>query len=229
METSRPLQIGAITHLLIHHYNVQTLDLTDLDGIIEMVQDKYPDEERYIIHDIVELSITLLKAYVRKAEEKAIIVVASEMHVETEEPDFFIYGRVDGLGRTQDGRLWRRETKTTSKMDSLFLSGLKTGLQSGIYHHLLQQTLKEDIHGTIFELLVKTKTPYCELAPVPVNKLVIDRSLETFRGVARSIARGDFYPSSRCAGYNRECDYFALCNHPTEKTKQAFYKKREIR
>lgn len=228
-DKSIPLQVGDITHLLRHKYITNNLNLGDITNLEEMIREKYPNNTLEVSEEVTEQALKLIKCYINKASEMVITNVSSEMHVEVEEEEFFIYGRIDGLGRTQDQKLWRTETKTTARMDSLYLSGLKSGLQSGIYHYLLNKVLKEEIHGTIFELLVKTKTPYCELALVPISKPIMERALKAFEGVARSIKRGDFYPNPvKCVDYNRECDFIHLCNHPKqlEQIKQTFYVKR---
>jgi hypothetical protein len=222
-----PLKVGDITHILIYKQDTGQLDLTDLMSLTDFIQKRYPENSEEVTHEIAEQAISLLGAYIKEAQKTELKLISSELHLETEEPDFFIYGRIDSLGRDGSDYLWRVEHKTTARLDSYFLSGLKSDLQSGIYYHLLDRTLKESVKGTIFNLLVKTKVPYCQINPVLRSKVIQDRALKAFEGVARSIKRGDIYPSGECFDYGRECDFYQLCNHPTEEVKQAFYKKRE--
>lgn len=218
------LMVGDFVHRLLS-YQIQgklTIDhIKDLDKIVEWA---YPNEEVEIAYEVAEEAARLVLGWINRwSTDDPLEFVASEVHVETEEPNFFLYGRIDGLARTQDGSLWRHEFKTSSRMDSAFLKGQKLSLQTGIYGHLLNECLKEPTKGTIFDILVKTKIPQYARPPVLHSKKVTKRALEVFEGVARSIKRGDFYPSGQCFTYNRECEYLVLCNNDSKENREAFF------
>ena len=142
-------------------------------------------------------------------------------------PNFILHGKLDGLCKTRDERSWRLERKTTKMMDSFFLTGLRKSLQAGIYD-ILGEVNNLGLTGTIYDILVKTKVPQYKRNLVLKNKNVMSRALQTVEGVARDIQRGDFYPSSNCINYNRECDYSALCNFDSPGTREAFYTKTDL-
>ena len=119
---------------------------------------------------------------------------------------------VDAVARDQQARLWRFEHKTAAKMDSYYLNGLRGGLQGGIYHWGLNQTMPEPVVGTIYNMLIKTKVPQYPRMPVMMQTGLADRAVQTFDGIARQIFLGDIYPNANaCYQFNRECDYLPLC------------------
>lgn len=227
-DKSMPLQVGDFTHRLLHKYRTGKLTPELIQDLPALIKEAAPENTEDLTFDVAEQAANLVLGYIQRySNDQTLTFIASEIHLEVEEPDFYLYARVDGLGRTQEGGLWRVETKTTSRLDSAFLSGLKNSLQTGINHYLLKEVMKEKIKGTIFELLVKTKIPQYERSPIPFSQRIVDQCLETARGVSRSIQRGDFYPSMRCFSYNRECEYRHLCNFDSPEVRENFYTRRD--
>jgi hypothetical protein len=223
-----PLQVGDIVHWLIHRHDLNTLTFEQNGDFYHWVQERYPHNTEELTKQVADQAWALLTAYKQRAKQDDIELVTSEIHLELEEADFFIYARLDQLAKIND-KFWRVEHKTAGRLDSAYLQGLKSNLQTGIYHYVIEQVLKKPVQGTIFNLLVKTKTPYCEINAVLKNRRVMQRSLLTFQGVARDIKRGDYYPTGVCYGYSKECEYLQLCNNPTDEVKSAFYQQRRLR
>lgn len=216
-----PLQVGDIVHQLFH-LNYQD-KLPQLEKLNEWVQQLYPDNEEKVSLDVAIQAANLFVGYLRKYEDDPLTLVSSEVHLEFDTGPYILYGKIDGLVRTKDERLWRLERKTTSAMDSFFLNGLKTSLQAGIYDYLLEKTFDEVPYGTIYDILVKTKVPQYGRNPLPRNRRIMERALQTLEGVCRDLKRKEFYPSCECFTYSRECDYSILCNFDSPDARESFY------
>ena len=221
-----PLQVGDIVHQLLHKEFEGSLRMEDFQNLDFLVKDLYPGNDPNINLNVALQAATLVKGYLEKYTLDNIKIISSETHLQWEGPDYFIYGKIDGLCRTQDERLWRLERKTAGKMDTAYLNGLRTGRQAGIYHFLLDQLLEEKIYGTIYDILVKTKVPQYARVPTLTPKKLIERCLETLEGVYKDIKAGNFYPSNDCYTYSRECDYLSLCNHDSPEVRETFYDKK---
>lgn len=214
--TSRALQVGTIVHDLLHRYYMHMDIPTDMESYI---QEKYPMNVGEDSVGVAYEAMKLVNGYLQQYQNDPLEVISSEMQIELErhEPvsgrDYHIYMIVDSVARDQKNRLWRLEHKTSARVDSFYLNGLRGGLQGGIYHFGLNETMPEPVVGTIYNMLVKTKTPTYHRMPVMMQKTLAERSLQTFDGIARQIFLGDVYPDSRsCFEFNRECDYLPLCN-----------------
>jgi hypothetical protein len=242
-EVSYPLQVGKVLHELVHQYYMGELTGEVLEHLDEYVIGQYPDQPHALSVEVAVEAGTLLQGYLLKFDDDPLTVISSEMKIEShrEEPQtqwpYKIYGIIDAVCRTKDQRLWRLEHKTAAKMDTFYLKGLRSGLQGGIYHYLLNKTMPEPIVGTIYNMFVKTKVPQYERMPVMMQEQLAQRALSTFDGVARQIYRGDvFMDAGSCFSYNRECDYLPLCNQwkgewdeITNRIKGSFFQARQSR
>lgn len=221
-----PLQVGDIVHELFHLYYERKLP--DISKLEEWVQDLYPFNELQTSLDVARQAASLFVGYLKHYEDDPLELVSSEVHLEFPlYDDLILYGRVDGLVKSKDGKLWRLERKTSSSMDSHFLQGLRNSLQAGIYDFLLEKTLSPSTYGTVYDILVKTKVPQYNRNFVLKNRKVIDRALETLRGVWKDLKTcmedpSMFYPSSECFIF-RECDYTTLCNFDSPEARETFY------
>ena len=218
-----PLQVGDIVHQLFHlqfEGKLRGEDIQDLDGFVRRL---YPENDSSSNLEVALQAASLFSGYLENYQNDPLLQSSSETHLEVEMPDFHLYGRIDGLCCTSDMRLWRLERKTSSSMDSSFLSGLKNSLQAGIYDYLLDTVLDEKHWGTIYDILVKTKVPQYKRNMVRRNLRVEERALKALEGVAQDIKRGDFYPSCNCFTYYRECDYLPLCNFDTPEVRESFF------
>ena len=223
---AQPLQIGDIVHRLLHLYYDGRLTAEFTLNLEDFVKDLYPDNIDGEALDVAYEALALLKGYLAKYEEDdPLSIVPGETTLETDMGDYILTGKVDAWARLQDGRLWRVEHKTTAKLDSYYLDGLKGGLQGGIYDFLTESLFEEKLSGTIYNLLVKTKIPQYKRAYTSINRKVIERALMTVEGVVRDIQNGDVYPSSRCFSYNRVCDYKHLCDYDSPEVRENFYTK----
>lgn len=210
------MQVGSIVHDLLHRYYMGESLPQDLE---QYIQDKYPHNQGNESVLVAQEAYRLLLGYIEQYQEDPLTIISSEMKIEVDrqEPEtgrwYTIYGIIDACARTKDNRLWRFEHKTASRIDTYYLSGLRSGLQGGIYHYLLNQTMPEPVVGTIYNMLVKTKIPQFQRMPVFMQQTLADRALQTFDGIARQIFQGDIFPDAgSCFSYNRECDYLPLCN-----------------
>lgn len=217
------LQIGDIAHKLLDLWNRGKLTSAHIKDLESFVQTLYPFNEGDESLLIAREAARLVVGYIRQYENDPLKIVSSEVHIQVELPNYFLYGRMDGLSRTEDERLWRLEYKTARKMDSYYLDGLKAGLQGAIYDYLIEENFKEKLSGTIYSMLIKTNVPQFPRAFAPINRPAIKRMHQTLDGVYRDILKGDFYPSSQCLSYGRPCDFKLLCDNDNEETRQAFY------
>ena len=217
------LQIGDITHKLLDLWNKGELKAEHLRDLESYVQTLYPSNEGEESIDIAREAARLVVGYIRQYEDDPLKVVSSEVHIQQEMPDYYLYARVDGLARTADNRLWRLEYKTAKRMDSFYLNGLKASLQGAIYDYVIEETFKEKLSGTIYSMLIKTNVPQFPRAFSPVSRPRIARMHETCQGVLRDIQRGDFYPSSACFNYGRDCDFKVLCDSDSQENREAFF------
>ncbi len=241
--TSYPLQIGSVLHDLVHKHYVGELSLEHIQNLDQWVSCQYPNQTKEVSMEIALEAGRLLAGYLRKYEEDPLEVISSELKIEVSrvEPitgkEYILYGIIDAVCRTQDKRLWRLEHKTASAIDTYYLKGLRSGLQGGIYHYLLNKTMPEPVIGTIYNMFVKTKIPKYERMPVMMQSLLAERSLKTCDGVARQIFSGDIFPDAgSCFTYNRDCDYLPLCNvwkgqwdAYSERIRDSFFQVRETR
>jgi hypothetical protein len=229
----KPMQVGGIVHDLFLLQFEGKLTEEAIENLNEFVQNHYPANTPGFSTQVAVEAANLFNSYLNHPEyqKDPLTITSPEVHLEYDFGEFILYGRIDALGKTEDGRLWRVERKTAGQMDSFFLQGLKNSLQAGIYDFLLEKNLDAPGHfGTIYDILVKTKVPQFKRNPLPKNKRVIGRSIETVKGVHRDILNclarpSDFYPSCNCISYNCECDYLPLCNFDSKETREAFYNK----
>jgi hypothetical protein len=226
---SRALQVGDVVHRILHlsvRGRLEPKYIRDLDKLVEAL---YPDNPPDLSLSIASEAANLVVGYLREYPLDSLTWIPGETTLELDLGDFILMGIVDAWARTDDQRLWRVERKTTAKMDSLYLQGLKGGLQGSIYDHLSEELLDEQISGTIYDILVKTKIPTYKRSFTRINRRAIERMLETVHGVHRSVMREDFYPSSDCITYQRECPYKPLCEYDSPAVREAHFIRREGR
>lgn len=239
--TPGPMQVGKVVHDILFGLYTGKIKTEEIANMNEIVEKMYPDLSPAAALEIAFEASRLVTGYWRKYENDPIQMLSPEMQLEVlrEEPvtgkKYRIFCIVDGVGRTQDKRLWRLEHKTAAKMDSYYLQGLRGGLQGGIYHWALNQSMPEPVVGTIYNLLVKTKVPQFERMPVLMQNKLAERSLSTFDAVARQIWEGDiFQDAGSCFQFNGECWFLPLCNvwkgqwdQQALRVKEAFFVKRQ--
>lgn len=226
-EKAEPLQVGDIVHQLIHKWVIGEFTPDDIANLDEFVKTNYPEDDITQAMSVAIQAATLIQGYLKKYQDDPLQFISSEIHIEHDLGPCILVGKVDALARPEDNKLWRVEHKTTSRVDSYYLNGLKGGLQGAIYDYGIEKLFKEPVSGTIYNLLVKTKIPDYHRAYTKCNRAAIDRMLQTVEGVCRDIQRGDFYPSSNCFSYQRECDYLHLCNYDSPEVREVFYQKRK--
>lgn len=227
MSSAKPLQVGDFVHRLIHKWIKGELRSADILALPDDLQKVYKyNEEIDSVENAYEVA-RLISGYVDKYQDDNLDWIPGETIMELALAESItLCGRTDAWVRTKDGRLWRGEHKTTAKMDSHYLNGLRGGLQGAVYDMLSENLFKERLAGTVYNLLVKTKVPQFHRAYTKINRPAIKRALQTIYGVARDIRAGDFYPSSNCFSYARECEYRAICEVDSRETRQSFYEQR---
>jgi CRISPR/Cas system-associated exonuclease Cas4 (RecB family) len=230
-DKSRALKIGDIVHQLLHLYLLKELDLEaiqDLNKVLDVVKASYTTEDDLLALEIASESSILVSGYLHEFANDPLDLLPGETILETDMGDYILTGRVDAWARSNDDqKLWRIEYKTTAKTDSHYLQGLKSGLQGAIYDFLSETLFKEELAGTIYNLIVKTKIPKYQRAFTRCNRSAIERMLKTVDGVYRDIQRNDLYPSSKCYSYASECPYKVLCEFDSPGTREAFFTRRK--
>lgn len=218
-----PLVLGDIVHQLLHKYYTGALRGEHLANLHDLMIKGFPEHDPEALWDLAVEAGVLINGYIQQYEKDNVKVISSEIHLQAELPNCTLYGRVDALAYTEDKRLWRMEHKTASRDDSYYLGGLRSGLQGGLYHYLIEQNIKEKLSGTIYNMLIKTKVPKFPRMMVTVKQRHIERCLQTLDGVVQDIQNKNFYPSSECFSYNEECPFGKLCDSDSDQTREAFY------
>lgn len=220
---SIPLMVGNITHRLLHQMHIGKLPLEKLKDYDEVILKHYPHLTKQEAVAVASEALTLFSGYMKEYENDPLEVVSSEMHLESDRRDYLLYARLDGLVRTQDGRLWRQETKTTARLDSAYLSGLKGSIQAGISYVLIKEAIPEKVTGTIYNLIVKTKIPQYHRSPILIERHLGPMVEEMLIGVYEGITKRRFYPSMLCIQYSRECEYLSLCKGDSQRVREMFF------
>jgi len=220
---SRPLQVGSVVHDLAEKFRLGEITMDTFSHLDEYVHQLFPNNTQQESVSIAIEAGKLAQMYIMKYENDPYKVISPEMHLELERDEYILYTRLDSMFRGPNERLWRGEIKTTARMDSAYLSGLKGSLQSGIAYLVMKEVIPEPVFGTVYDLIVKKKEPECHRMPIPAEKRLLANTEETIAGVVRDIKRADFYPSMQCFTYNRECDYYHLCYRYSERVVEEFY------
>lgn len=229
------LVVGDIVHRLLDAYYSKTLDpSTDFTSLQEFAIKQFPHNDPETLKADVLQAAQLFNTYIQEYGHDHMYEVRSpELHLEKDFDSFTLYSRLDGLifYKAYNG-VFRLEHKTTSRTSSTYLQGLSQGLQTGIAHWLAEELLDEPLKGSIFNLLIKTKIPKAERsAPILLNRKLIDNAKRTVYGVVRDIERGDFYPSMQCTLYNKECDFYPICqmNDTPAKRSELYMSRKEVK
>jgi len=226
-DTSVPLQVGTIVHKLLDLYHKGELTVAIIEDLPNRIHTLFPTNSEELTEEIASEAARLVKGYLAKWGKDDLQVISSEVMGEVEMPNYILRIRADGLARSSNKKLWRLEHKTTARMDSAYLNGLKAGIQGAMYDFVLDHLFKEEVAGTIYNLLVKTKVPQFERTFSIRDMAMRERMLKTLDGVARDILSGDFYPSCQCFLYGRPCPFKPLCDFESKEVREAFYIKRD--
>jgi hypothetical protein len=225
---SFPLQVGDIVHKLFHKHHIGKLAIEDLSKLDEFVQSLYQDNPEEFSAEVALEAGRLVVGYLEKYQDDPLRIIASEIPLEVDMGIYKIVTKIDAIcEKLSDNSIWRLEHKTTKQMDSLYLSGLKGGLQGGMYEYAISKVFDERIQGTIYNIIVKTKVPKFDRSYSRTNLAHQKRVLETLNGVANDILSRNLYPSSNCHNYNKACPYLALCDYDCPETREAFYKHKD--
>jgi len=223
------LKTGSLVHDLRDLWIKGNLDmemLTNPEQVTNWVKEHYPDAASE--GDVSQVTYDVSRLFYEYHKKMTDVEhVASETHLEWDDGEKIWYTRLDGLVRMQDGTLWREETKTTARMDSAYLSGLKGGLQAGMAYIIMKEVMPEEVKGTLYTILVKTKIATCEKMLVPKERLLVQMTLDCVHGAFDTISHERFYPTMQCFYYNRQCEYLPLCKGGTEQMKKDFYTERK--
>lgn len=227
-EKAWPLSVGVLVHHMLFLENKGELDKWGVPEFLQWSQLEFPDMTPDQVERLVLEAGDLVMGYLQSQKQEGIKVISPEVHMEKDFGSFILYSRLDAIAQTPDQRVWRMEYKTTARMDSMYLQGLRKGLQTGIAHWLADELLPQRINGTLFGLLVKTKIPQYAIMPYTREKWVQEYAEKCVKGIAQSIANGDLYPSLDCTfGYNK-CEYMPLCStNGSEEAQRAFFTQRK--
>lgn len=224
---ARPLFVGGLVHRLAHQMNTGRLNPDALMQYDKVVKKCFPEvESDQEAISIAHEALTLFHGYMKQFEDDPLEVVSSETHLEIDRGDYILYTRLDSVRRTQDGRLWRGEIKTTARLDNAYLKGLKGGIQGGIAHIIMKKVMPEPVNGTIYDLIVKTKIPQYYRSPI-LNERHLEGMTESMLShVYEGITEKRFGCSMNCFYFNRECEFLALCKNDAKQIREAFYEHR---
>jgi hypothetical protein len=227
-EPNFPLQVGDITHKILHRYHINTLKAEDIANLDELVQIEYADNEKELSTEVAIEAGRLVAGYVEKWRNDPLRILSSEVLLKLDMGDYVMVSKIDAIAeKVEDNSIWRLEHKTTARMDSLYLRGLKSGIQGAMYEYLISKVFNDKIQGTIYNILVKTKIPQFDRTYARTNLATQKRMLSTLQGVAEDIKADRLYPSGNCYFYNKPCPYLALCDYDCKETREAFYKVKE--
>jgi hypothetical protein len=233
---SMALQVGGLLHQLMKEYYTGQLDLEEFNDLQKVVQKFHKANSEGESMEVALTAAQLMLGYIRKyqGEQVEVTDVEQTFFMPRTEPEtkmfYIIHGTIDAMIRFEETKRWQFEHKTTARNDSLYLRGLRDILQGRIYHMLSNYYYDNEVVGIIFNILVKTKVPQFDRAPVMLSQDSIDKALETIDGVVREIVVYDIFRNfQNCTLYNRECDYKLLCDKPEqfEQISNAFYEKRD--
>lgn len=223
---SWPLKLGDITHQLLHGHDKNEIDLEfiqDLNKVTAFATESYPDEEEDQLLELSMQASRLCSGYLHEHKDSELKMIPGETFLEHDMGNYILVGIPDGWARPVDGKLFRLERKTGARIDNHYLSGLKGGLQAAIYDYLTEQLFQEKLHGTIYDMLIKTKEPKFPRSFAKCDRVSIELMLQTIDGVYRDIMAGDYYPSTACFRYNSECPYRVLCAFDSPGTREAHF------
>lgn len=221
-------QTGIMVHELREKWVKGELQLSDVSNLAEMIQSQNPNNDPELTRKVALESATLFNGYVQNFEESDFRLVSPEMHIEKDMGEFILYTRLDGLAIDANEHYFADELKTTSRIDSGYLQGLRKGLQTGIRYWLMDEVLDFDIRGTLFEIIVKTKIPQYHRQPVLRDQWSIDYTKECVYGTWEEIKRCGsdkklFYPSMNCSFGRYVCPYETLCRNDTPAKREHFF------
>jgi hypothetical protein len=222
--SSRNLRLGDVTHRLRALYFEEKLTKNSFKNLDLAVKKAFPELTEPEAYSIAFEAGRLVQAYINKYGNDSVKMLSPEVVLEWDAGPAILTTRLDGIAQTPDGRIWRDELKTAAKMDSMYLQGLKKGLQAGIAHVVMKNVLPQKPVGTIYTILVKTKEPQAERTMVLFERSLEDRTMQCVKGVHSRIIARDFYPSLNCFQYNRACDYSPLCRNDNPRTREEFFK-----
>lgn len=226
-DKAKPLQIGAMSTILCDLYTQGILTLEHIGNIPEAMKMAFPNATGEELAENASEVARLLQGYVHYWEKEDIKIISPEVELLLELDDYNVYARLDSLAEDKLGK-WRLERKTTSRMDSGFLAGMYSGLQSAISHWLMEELMPEmNIRGTIFDLIVKTKVAQYARRPVPMPPWKVDYAKLCVQGVHEDIEAGRFYPSMDCTKYNKVCEFSILCRNDSPANRQSFFEPRK--
>lgn len=229
MQKADYFQIGIIVHELRERWIKNELELSDITLLQEEIRTRFPSNDPEVTDHVALEAARLFVGYVREMETSPYTLISPELTLEYDTGEFLLYARIDALARDDHGNVLRDELKTTSRMDSAYLTGLSKGLQTGITLWLLEEIMPDQkIKGSLFEIIVKTKIPQYARQPVMKNPFTITYTKECVYGVWESIKRcgsdkQNFYPSMQCAYGRYTCAYESLCQNDTPARRKALF------
>ena len=230
-EKSFPLKLGDITHHLLHENDKGELSLEDIQDykvVSDIALERYPDDEEDTVLSLTSQASTLCSGYLNEHAGSDIKIIPGESLLEVEMDDCTLIGIIDGWARPPDGKLFRLERKTAARIDNNYLGGLKGGLQGAIYDYITEQLFQEKLHGTIYDMLVKTKVPKFPRTFAKCDRTSIKLMQQYIKGVVKDIKAGDFYPNpDSCFRYNSTCPYRVLCTFDSPSARESFFTKRK--
>ena len=228
---SYPLKLGDIVHQLLHGYDKNELgfqEIKDYNKVIPIILESYPDEEEDALLELTAQASALSAGYLHEHEGDDLKIIPGETMLEVDMGDFILVGIIDGWARPPDNKLFRLERKTAARMDNFYLGGLRSGLQGAIYDYMTEKLFQEKLHGTIYDMLIKTKTPSFPRKFATIDRIAIELMLKTLDGVFKTIKRGDFYPNvNNCFRYNSECPYRKICAFDSPSVRESFFTRRK--
>lgn len=229
-EKAWPLKLGDVVHFILHMHDkneIQLEEIQDYNHLMPIIQERYPDEEPDPLLQLVSEASSLCTGYIYEHKDSDLKIIPGESMLQVDMGDYDLVAIIDAWARPHDNKLFRLERKSTKRLDQYFLSGLRSGFQGAIYDYVTERLFEEELHGTIYDMLVKTKEPKFPRQFTKIDRTSIELALQTLDGVYRDIKRGDFYPSTECFRYNSTCAYRVLCAHDSPSARESFFTRRK--
>jgi len=226
------LFLGRGVHAGIAAYYEGKDPLKAFDDWLEGAASKIPDDARPAdVESIIEpvrLGRKLVGAYVdfaRQNDDFEVVAIEQDfrtpvwsMNPDTCElevvPDVFHRGRLDGVVRDKNGRLWVLEHKTCAQFTNPIL--LQKSEQTGYYVLACKQLFDEPVVGTIYNLIrkvdpAKARTDMIRRELVPCNDYEVGSYINRLYNAYNRIVTDDIMDPSSGQHCTWMCPYRVLC------------------
>jgi len=208
-EVKEPLEIGHLVHRALAHYRLNKPDAKE-------IAEQHPE------------ALRLYQAYLQAYPEEPFTSIAVEHLTEAEIlPNHLYLVKGDELIRFR-GLLMMHDYKTMAADNNRWITSHVNGPQVKGYIWGMQHSLKERIHGCLWDFIFKTKVVAFRRIPQLYSPAQIENWLVSTRDCIKEILRccdNNYFPQdlSECYTFLGECAYTPLCASDTPEVRQSLY------